>query len=123
MKTNLKFFTCHKSPQSDALCLIGAIVLGGVLASSAQTNQYLFTGSKSNITLNAGSYVITAYGAQGGPSKPSSGGVGAEMQAQFSFQVRRHSPSWSGAAAAGATAPGAPVAAVAAASLSMAAHL
>ena len=33
----------------------------GMLASSAQTNIYLFTGSETNITLAVGTYNITAY--------------------------------------------------------------
>jgi hypothetical protein len=53
----------------NALCgLSTAVVLQlGMLAGSAQTNQYSFgfTGSKTNITLNSGNYEITAYGAQG----------------------------------------------------------
>jgi Regulator of chromosome condensation (RCC1) repeat/Immunoglobulin I-set domain/Immunoglobulin domain len=53
----------------------------GVIASSAQTNIFLFTGSETTITLNPGAYEITAYGAQGGGS----GGLGAEMEAEFNF--------------------------------------
>jgi hypothetical protein len=38
-----------------------AIVLHfGVLAGSAQTNMYLYSGSETNITLNPGTYIITA---------------------------------------------------------------
>jgi hypothetical protein len=37
-----------------------------MLAGSAQTGQYLFTGSETTIALNPGTYDITAYGAQGG---------------------------------------------------------
>ncbi len=32
----------------------------------APPNRYLFSGSKTNITLNPGTYIITAYGAAGG---------------------------------------------------------
>jgi hypothetical protein len=39
----------------------------GVLAGSAQTNIYLFSGSVTNITLPPGTYIITAYGA---PQRP-----------------------------------------------------
>lgn len=51
---------------------------------SGRTNIYLFTGSETNITLPPGTYDITAYGAQGGSSYVS-GGLGAEMEAQFNF--------------------------------------
>jgi len=54
----------------------------------AVTNQFLFTGSETNITLPPGTYKITAYGAQGGGcSIGGSGGLGAEMEAQFSFSA------------------------------------
>ena len=53
----------------------------GLIAGLGQTNIYLFTGSETSITLNPGAYEITAYGAQGGGG----GGLGAEMDAQFSF--------------------------------------
>jgi hypothetical protein len=44
-----------------------AVVLQlGMLAGSAQTNLYLFSGSETNITLPPGTYIITAYGALGG---------------------------------------------------------
>jgi len=71
----------------NALCgiSIAVILLWGVLAGSAQTNQYLFTGSETNITLNPGICYITAYGAQGGDGYMSTGGLGAEMEGQFNF--------------------------------------
>jgi hypothetical protein len=64
-----------------------------VLAGSAQTNIYLYSGSLTNITLPPGTYIITAYGASG--SKPSllfaalggCGGSGAEMSAEFNFST------------------------------------
>jgi hypothetical protein len=64
----------------------------GMLAGSAQTNIYLFSGSKTTITLNPGTYIITAYGAS---SRYSSliyideyyGGSGAEMSAEFNFST------------------------------------
>jgi len=60
----------------------------GVLASSAQTGTYLFTGSQTTITLNPGLYGIAVYGAQGGIGQfGSPGGLGAEMGGQFSFSV------------------------------------
>jgi hypothetical protein len=65
-----------------------AVVLQlGVLAGSAQTNIYLFSGSKTNITLNPGTYIITADGAPGGDSYDGYGGYGAEMNAEFTFST------------------------------------
>ncbi len=61
------------------------------LAGSAQTNIYLFSGSETSITLNPGTYIITAYGAPGPyPSliyadEGGCGGSGAEMSAEFNF--------------------------------------
>jgi hypothetical protein len=52
---------------------------------SAQTNKYLFTGYETNITLAAGTYNITAYGAQGGSVSGNVGGLGAEMGGKFNF--------------------------------------
>lgn len=45
---------------------VAAVLQFGMLAGSAQTGQYLFTGSETTIALNPGTYDITAYGAQGG---------------------------------------------------------
>jgi hypothetical protein len=67
----------------------------GVLVGSAQTTEYTSTGSETNVTLNPGNFIITAYGADGGPAfnYPSfpiviaSGGLGAEMSAEFSFSA------------------------------------
>jgi hypothetical protein len=63
----------------------------GMLAGSAQTNLYLFSGSETNITLNPGAYVITAYGVPGGGSMNEDdgfgGGLGAEMSAEFDFST------------------------------------
>ena len=61
--------------------------LFGVLTGSAQTNIYLFTGTEQTITLNPGTYDITAYGARGGyeTSQGIRGGRGAEMEALFRF--------------------------------------
>src|SRR5204863_6630185 len=71
----------------DTQTHICSILLFGVLASSAQTNTYLFTGSKTNITLNPGHYQITVYGGQGarGGYTAYRGGMGAQMSAEFSF--------------------------------------
>jgi len=57
----------------------------GALTVFAQPGQYLYTGSKTNITLNPGTYIITAYGAQGGYGAGGGGGLGAGMSAKFSF--------------------------------------
>ena len=76
----------------NVLCgLAIAVVLQlGVLAGSAQTNIYLFSGSERNITLNPGTYIITAYGAPGGSAYNhyvAVGGLGAEMSAEFNFST------------------------------------
>jgi hypothetical protein len=72
-------------PTSMSLMIRGlsmAVVLQfALLAGSAQTNIYLFTGSETNITLIPGTYIITAYGA------PATGGLGAEMSAEFNFSA------------------------------------
>src|ERR1039457_5193452 len=62
----------------------------GMLAGSAQTNIYLFSRSKTNITLPPGTYIITAYGALGGLGNldyNGIGGLGAEMSAEFNFSM------------------------------------
>src|ERR1039458_7016273 len=69
-----------------------AVVLQlGMLAGSAQTNIYLFSGSETNITLPPGTYIITAYGAPGGGEYVYGfgygGGLGAEMSAKFNFST------------------------------------
>jgi hypothetical protein len=78
----------------NALCglAVGVVLHFGVLAGSAQTNIYLFSGSETNITLNPGTYIITAYGARGGfvylgYDGESPGGGGAEMSAEFNFST------------------------------------
>jgi hypothetical protein len=73
----------------NALCGLSiAVVLHfGVLASSAQTNKYLYSGSETNITLNPGTYIITAYGAAGGGGEFGWGSLGAEMSAEFNFST------------------------------------
>src|SRR5579864_5286686 len=49
-------------PKNALSGLSMAVILQfGVLASSAQTNKYLFSGSETNITLNAGTYIMTAF--------------------------------------------------------------
>jgi len=66
------------------ICAAALILQVGVPAGSAQTGQYLNTGSLTTITLNPGLYDITVYGAQGGASE-FAGGLGAEMEAEFRF--------------------------------------
>jgi hypothetical protein len=83
----------HNMNSKNVLCgLAIAVVLQlGMLAGSAQTNIYLYSGSETNITLPPGTYIITAYGAVGG-SDPNTGtyagaygGAGALMSAEFNF--------------------------------------
>ena len=76
----------HAKPASFiGVCGVAGVLQFGVLAGSAQTNIYLFTGSVRNITLNPGLYDITAYGARGGNLGGNSGGLGAKMEGRFSF--------------------------------------
>jgi hypothetical protein len=67
---------------------IAVVLQFGVFASSAQTNVFQFTGSQTNINLSPGAYYITVYGAQGGIGQfGSAGGLGAQMEAGFSFSA------------------------------------
>ena len=76
----------HAKPHSFiVICGVAGVLQLGLLAGSAQTNIYLFTGSETNITLSPGTYNIIAYGAQGGGGYLAGGGLGAEMEVQFSF--------------------------------------
>ncbi len=60
----------------------------GALAAYAQTTEYLYTGSETNVTLNPGTFIITAYGALGGGVVNARfGGLGAEMSAEFNFST------------------------------------
>src|ERR1041385_276959 len=72
-----------------AICIVAVVLVFGALAGSAQTGHYLYSGSNQIITLNPGTYNITAYGAQGGWNNydHSPGGLGAEMGGQFYFSV------------------------------------
>jgi hypothetical protein len=80
--------TSHTTGRSCGLvCAVAIVLQFGVLADYAQTGTYLFTGSEMTITLNPGTYAITAYGAQGGWTYGGAGGLGAEMSAQFSFSA------------------------------------
>lgn len=67
--------------------MVAVTLLFGVLASSAQTGRYVYKGYEQTITLGPGIYDINAYGAQGGSDQYSGegGGLGAEMEGQFSF--------------------------------------
>jgi len=71
--------------------LLAVVLQFGLLAGSAQTNIYLYSGSETNITLNPGTYIITAWGAVGGNGYFSpgngQGGLGAEMSAEFNFST------------------------------------
>src|SRR5215469_9806625 len=75
----------------DATVMVAVILMLGMFASSAQTGQYLFTGSERTITLNPGIYNITAYGATGGYFETSGlnipGGSGALMSGEFYFSA------------------------------------
>jgi hypothetical protein len=74
----------------NALCglSIAVVLQFGLLAGSAQTNIYLFNGTETNITLNPGTYIITAYGAPGGTNKfGTDNSLGAEMSAEFNFST------------------------------------
>jgi hypothetical protein len=67
---------------------IAVILHFGVLAGSAQTNMYLFSGSETNITLNPGTYIITALGAGGGDGYDGGvGGGGTLMSGEFNFSA------------------------------------
>ena len=88
MKTMIQ---SHMNSLNAVVCWVTVILLFGVLAGSAQTGRYLYTGAETNITLAPGTYSITAYGAQGGAFTNSGdllgGGGGAEMSGEFSFSV------------------------------------
>src|SRR6516164_8663149 len=70
------------------VCSVAALLHFGRPAGYAQT--YLYSGARTTITLNPGTYIITAYGAQGGQGYyGGAGGLGAEMSAEFSFSGTR----------------------------------
>ena len=52
------------------LCGVGvAVVLQlGVLAGSVQADAYLYSGAETNVALDPGTYIITAYGSSGRPA-------------------------------------------------------
>jgi hypothetical protein len=72
---------------------IAAVLQLGVLTASAQTAQpfstaYLYSASETNATLNSGTYIITAYGAQGGGAfndVRSSGSGAAPLELELTF--------------------------------------
>jgi hypothetical protein len=75
---------------ADLLAALASTVVlqFGVLSCFSQS--YLFTGAKTTVTLNPGTYEITAFGARGGsgivwPYSSGSPGLGAKMKAAFSF--------------------------------------
>jgi hypothetical protein len=56
---------------------IAVVLQLGVLAACAQTLEYLYSGTETNVTLNPGTCIITAYGAPGGGDiNDGGGGVG-----------------------------------------------
>jgi hypothetical protein len=95
LKMKFNSINRHNMKTKNILCGLSiAVVLQlGMLAGAAQTNIYLFSGSERNITLNPGTYIITAYGAPGAfPSHTFAplggwGGSGAEMSAEFNFST------------------------------------
>lgn len=72
---------CHSF---GVVCAAALVLQFGALAGFAQTGINLYTGSETTITLNPGTYDITAYGAQGGACS-SRGGLGAQMEGEFNF--------------------------------------
>src|SRR5690348_13970991 len=64
---------------------VAVVLQFGVLAGSAQTGIYLYTGFEMTINLNPGTYDFTAYGAQGSGSFSGGGigGLGAKMSGEF----------------------------------------
>jgi hypothetical protein len=85
MKTKNTFFFSHQYHPFRAASIVSVTMLFGAVASSAQTSDYLYSGSEQTVTLNPGVYDITAYGAKGGGGQVSVGGLGAEMEGQFNF--------------------------------------
>jgi hypothetical protein len=85
MKTKYSSTVCSQCHPFSAVCIVVVAFLFGVLSDSAQTVNYLYSGSELTLTLNAGTYDITAYGARGALVNGDLGGGGAEMEAQFNF--------------------------------------
>jgi len=87
MKTKSKSTIRTRCHSCGVVCAVAIVLQFGVLAGYAQTGDYLYSGSKTTITLNLGLYAITAYGAQGGGCYQSGGGLGAEMEGEFDFMT------------------------------------
>jgi hypothetical protein len=97
MKIKYNFFGCLQCHPLNAVCIaLASMLFESIVASAQTTNQFLYTGSETNITLPPGSYDITAFGAQGGQGYTvyfyGGGGVftggassGAEVKAEFNF--------------------------------------
>jgi hypothetical protein len=85
MKTKHKCPIPSKFHSFGAVCMVAILLMFGALTGSAQTGDYLYSRSEQTITLNPGTYDITAYGAQGGEGYAYVGGLGAEMEGEFSF--------------------------------------
>ncbi|HXI72159.1 MAG TPA: glycine rich domain-containing protein, partial [Verrucomicrobiae bacterium] len=91
MKTTYKFSFYPKFHRFSTIFMVPVALWFGALTGFAQTGRHLFTGSKTNITLNPGNYEITAYGARGGSNTggfngySGSGGLGSQMIAGFNF--------------------------------------
>jgi hypothetical protein len=86
MKTNQKVRLSRKCHSSIAICAPVAALFFGSLMVSAQTGDYLYSGTEQTITLGPGTYDIMAYGAQGGIGQfGATGGLGAQMGGQFNF--------------------------------------
>src|SRR5258708_2034494 len=83
---------CKQSQMKSKTTLCGVAIAAvlelGLLAGSARAAPYLYSGSMTNVTLNPGTYIVTAYGAPGGGYVNALvGGLGAEMSAQFDFST------------------------------------
>jgi len=86
MKTKFKS-SIHAGCLSFGVGIAAAVFLqSGAVTASAQTGDYLYSGSETTINLGPGLYDISTYGAQGGSwGGGGGGGLGAEMEGEFSF--------------------------------------
>lgn len=66
MKTKVKSSNPAACQSFGVVGAVAVILQFGVLISSAQTGDFLYSGSEQTINLNSGLYDITAYGAAGG---------------------------------------------------------
>jgi len=85
MKTKYNSIKSSQCRPFSAASMVAVAFLFGVLSDSAQSVNYLYSGSKLILSLNAGTYDITAIGARGGFGDGYGGGGGAEMKARFNF--------------------------------------